>query len=90
MLGWVCRGDHAKSAALAVGAEAGVASGETAEEVLPRLPQSRVGRGRGWRAEEVPGLGEKACTTAIGLKTEMSDADEAVWQDVQEEALDEV
>ena len=38
----------------------------------------------------MPGPGEKACTTAIGLKAEMADADETVWQHVQEETLDEV
>lgn len=46
--------------------------------------------GRSGGGKEPSCSGDELGATAIGLKAEMSDPDEAPWQDVPQEALDEV
>jgi hypothetical protein len=82
--------DEAKRAAVAVGAAAGIASGEAAIEVLPRLAVGVVGLWGSGCMEQLSYSGDEARATAIGLETEVPDTDEAAREDVQEESLDEV
>jgi hypothetical protein len=82
--------DEAKRAAVAVRAASGIASGEAAIEVLPGLTVGVVGLWRCGCMEELSYSRDETRATAVGLKTEVPDTDEAAREDVQEESLDEV
>ena len=45
-----------------------------------------AGRGRGWRVEEMLRTGEEGAPLPIGEQAEVTDADEAPWEHVQQEA----
>ena len=74
---------------MAAGALEGILAGELGEELVPG---GTVGRWRGWRggAEELTAKGEVGGAGAVGEEAVVADADEAVGEDVEQEAADEL
>jgi hypothetical protein len=81
---------RAEGADSAVWAALRIAACEAVEEGLPGVGAGLLGPCRSGCQEELPGAGQEASPADVCLKTEVADADEAMWQDVKQEAADEV
>ncbi len=81
-------GGDAEAAALADGTDGDVASGEAQHEGLDGF--AGADGGRGGLGEELPAAGEFGLAGAVGEEAEVADADEAVGDDMEEEAADEL
>jgi hypothetical protein len=79
--------DRLEESLLTDGTAGDIAAGDAQHEVPDRLP--REGRRRGL-GQERAALGERRRSSAIGEQAEVADADEAVGDDVEQEAPEEL
>lgn len=90
VLVWEKDGDGAERALVTVRAASGIASSQAAKQVLPGFAMGPVGLWGCGCMEQLSCSCNEAGATAIGLKPEVPDTDEAAREDMQEESLDEV